>query len=425
MLKCGIYEHDITPALGAQIPGYFTVRLASGIKERLYAEAVVFAEDDKVVSVIVACDMIGIPATVCDRARAEIAEKLGLDEAAVTIHATHVHTGGPTLNFVCTRDDAFCDWLGDKAVEAAVLASQRMVPVRIGFGRAYDETIANYRDRVLPDGSLRTNAGVGTSKPFGKIDPEVSCLIIDHADGGRMGVIVNYACHTDCVGGTEFSSDFPGAMRDTLRLVYGAEFMPVFLNGFFGNLNHIDFENGTHAKIPKYYRAMGRKLAGRVISAMEDRDVVWFDEPKIAGVQRRFKVRHRGPSEEELTWARDAITHLDDFPINDRHFANTILATEELGDREMELCVQVQKIGGVNLFACPREMFVEFGFMLKEGSDSDMNITTCNANGDCGYVQIRELLKPGIYESRLDSGKLEPDAGYKMVDAMLEIMKEI
>jgi len=427
MLKCGIYEHDITPMLGAQMPGYFNVRLASGIKERLYAEAVCFAEDDKIVSVIVACDMIGIPASVCNRARAEIAEKLGCPESGVTIHSTHVHTGGPTIGFVTTKDDAFCEWLGDKAVEAALLASQRMREVKIGFGRDYDQTIANYRDRVLPDGSLGTNNHTPGNKPFGKIDPEVSCLIINNADGSRYGVIVNYACHTDCVGGTEFSSDFPGAMRETLKLVYGADFMPVFLNGFFGNLNHVDFENGMHAKIPKYYRAMGRKLAGRVICAMEDRDAVWFDEPTIKTVDKRFLVKHRQPNEWELNWAKEALERdkTEPLAVNDKHFAEKIMMVEKLGERDYEIVVQVQKIGGVNLFACPREMFVEFEYMLKEGSDSKYNICACNSNGDCGYVQIKELITPSIYESRLDAGKLEPDAGYKMVDAMLDIMKTI
>jgi len=426
MLKCGIYEHDITPMLGSQMPGYFNVRLADGIKERLYAEAVVFAQDDKIVSVIVACDVIGVPNDINNRARAEIAEKLNVNEGAVTVHATHVHTGGPVLNFICTRDDAYCEFLGDKIVEAAILASKQLREVKIGFGHDYDYTIANYRDRVLPDGTLSTNNHTPGNKPFGKIDPEVSCIIINNADGSRYGVIVNYACHTDCVGGTEFSSDFPGAMRETLRLTYGADFKPVFLNGFFGNLNHVDFENGK-SRVPGYYRSMGRKLAGRVIVAMEDRDAVWFDDAEIKAEARRITVKHRMPNEWELNWAKEALERDKTTPlaVNDKHFAQNIMKVQELGERTYELCVQVQKIGGINLFACPREMFVEFEFMLKEGSDSKYNLCACNSNGDCGYVQIKELITPTIYESRLDSGKLEPDAGYIMVDTMLDIMKNL
>ena len=32
-MKCGMYEVDITPALGCEIPGYFEVRIADGICE--------------------------------------------------------------------------------------------------------------------------------------------------------------------------------------------------------------------------------------------------------------------------------------------------------------------------------------------------------------------------------------------------------
>ncbi len=422
MIKCGIYEHDITPALGAQIPGYFSKRFATGIKEKLCAEAAVFAKDDKIVSVIVTADTIGIPKNVCDRSRSEIAAKLALDEAAVTVHATHVHTGGPTLTgFITDRDDVYCNWMGDRMVEAAVIASQHMEEVKIGFGRDYDYTIANYRDRICEDGIPRTNHR--NSKPFGKIDPEVACIVLDRPDGSHYGVIANYACHTDCVGGSEFSTDFPGAMRETLRKTYGDDFHPVFLNGFFGNINHIDFDNNKHA-VPGYYRKMGVKLAGRVISAIEDRDVVWFENPEFRASAKRIMIKHRQASEWEINWATEELKK-SEIAVNDKYFAEDILRVAQLPERELDVCVQVQKIGGINLFACPREMFVEFGFMLKEGSDSKYNLTTCNSNGDCGYVQIKELITPTVYESRLNEGKLVPEAGYMMVDTMLELMKTL
>ncbi len=422
MLKCGIFEHDITPALGSQMPGYFNIRLADGVNEPLRCSGVVFAEDDRVLSVILSADAIQVPKNICDKVRAEVAEKLKVDIAAVTVHATHVHTGGPVLGFICSPDENYCNFLGSRLTDCAMMAAQALRPVKIGFARGWDNTLAHYRDRVLPDGSLRTNAS-GESKPFGEIDPEITCIVIDKAEGGRYGVIVNYACHTDCVGGTKFSSDFPGAMRDTLRETYGADFMPVFLNGFFGNLNHIDFEHGTHRR-PKYYRSMGMKLAGRVISAMED--TVYFEDPVFKAAARTITVKTRMPEPELVQWAEETLAKKpEEIPANDFHFAKQVRQVLELGLRDFDLCVQVQKIGGVNLFACPREMFVEFEKMLKAGSDSEMNLCAANANGGCGYVPIKELIKPGIYEARLDSGKLEPDAGYIMVDTMLELMKSL
>ena len=421
MIECGIFEHDITPPLGTQIPGYFGVRIADGILESLRCSAVCFAEDDVIKSVIVSADAIQVPKEVCDASRKMIAQKLNVSIESVTVHATHIHTGGPVLSFICEENSDYDAYLLSRIVDTAIIASGNLREVKLGFAKGFDDTLAHYRDRVLPDGSLRTNAS-GDTKPFGKIDPEITCLVIDAVDGSRYGVIVNYACHTDCVSGTKFSSDFPGAMRDTLRDVYGADFMPVFLNGFFGNLNHIDFEHGAHRR-PAYYRSMGRKLAGKVAAAMED--TVYFDKPEFKAASKTITVKTRMPAPELLKWADETVTKTEGVSVDDMYFAKETLEVQNEGAHDFDLCLQVQKIGGVNLFACPREMFVEFEFMLKSGSDSGMNLCVCNANGGCGYVPIRELIAPGIYESRLNRGKLVPDAGYIMIDEMLALMKAL
>ena len=302
MLKCGIFEHDITPALGYSMPGYFADRLSTGIKEPLRCSAVVFAEDSGVRSVIVSVDAIQIPAAHYLPARQKIAEKLAVDINAVTIHATHIHSGGPVGDFPVKADKDYCIFLENRIIDSVILASQQLRDVKIGFARDFDNTLAHYRIRALEDGTIRTNylgEGIKT-KPYGEIDPEITCMVIDNADGSHYGVIVNYACHTDCVGGQELSSDFPGAMRETLRETFGQAFMPVFLNGFFGNLNHIDFDNFSH-KRSGYYRWMGRKLARRVSAAMED--AVYFDDPILMATSKTITVKTRMPESELLEWA--------------------------------------------------------------------------------------------------------------------------
>ena len=420
MLKCGFFEHDITPPLGAQMPGYFDVRLATGIKEPLKAIAAVFSDEEGVKSVIVACDAIQVPPQINLAAREEIAKKLSCSVDCVTVHATHVHTGGPTLGFVCVEDAEYNKFLGGRIVDCAVFAAARQVEAKLGFANAYDDTIAHYRDRVRPDGSLRTNAS-GDTKPYGKIDPEISCLFIDSPCGKHLGAIVNYACHTDCVGGTEFSSDFPGALRDTLHDTWGAGFTTVFLNGFFGNLNHITFENPPVCRQKGYYRSMGRKLAGHVIAAREN--AAWMEDPKITASAETIIVKTMAPTAELLEWADKTLADAENAKKDDLHFAKQAKAVAARGQIDFPLCLQFVRFGDVNLFATPREMFVEFEHMIKEGSDSKWNIVACNSNGGCGYVPIRELHAPGIYEARLNTGKLEIDTGYKMVDTLMKLMK--
>ena len=324
------------------------------------------------------------------------------------------------LDFICEEDAEYCGFLGKRIVDCAVLAAAHQSEIRLGYAKTFDDTIANYRDRVLPDGSLRTNAG-GETKPYGKIDPEISCLFIDSVSGAHLGAIVNYACHTDCVGGTEFSSDFPGALRDTMRAVWGAGFTTVFLNGFFGNLNHITFHDRSISGRPGYYRSMGRKLAGPVIAALED--AKWMDDPKITASSDTIIVKTRKPEQELLEWADKILTEPEKASKDDLHFAKEAKAVEQRGQIDFSLCLQFVRFGNVNLFASPREMFVEFEHMIKKNSDSEWNIVACNSNGGCGYVPTKELHAPGIYEARLDRGKLEVDTGYRMVDTLLKLMK--
>ena len=80
MLKCGFFEHDITPPLGAQMPGYFDVRLATGIKEPLKAIAAVFSDEEGVKSVIVACDAIQVPPQINLAAREEMLDGISMPE---------------------------------------------------------------------------------------------------------------------------------------------------------------------------------------------------------------------------------------------------------------------------------------------------------------------------------------------------------
>ena len=93
-MKCGIYETDITPALGMEMPGYFELRRAEGVREPLFSEAVFF-ESGGSRAVIISNDVIQIPTESCDKVRAAVAERLDMAPENILICATHSHTAGP------------------------------------------------------------------------------------------------------------------------------------------------------------------------------------------------------------------------------------------------------------------------------------------------------------------------------------------
>lgn len=420
MFICGMYESDITPALGMKIPGYFELRLASGIRDRL-AVSVLYCARENAQAVLVSCDAIGVPMAVCDRARQRIAERLSMSPDAVLICATHTHTGGPVENVVgfCEENEAYLSFLEDRIVDSAHLAKADARPVKLTFAKTVEDKIAYYRDYVMPDGSYRT-WGMADGTPFGEIDPEVCVLRIDNADGSRYGCLVNYACHCDCVSGCAYSADYPGAMRETLRKLYGAQFHPMYINGANGNINHCD-PHGFH-NVAEHYRRMGKMLACDVSRAMEIGGEA-VPDTALAAAYRVLPLETREPDEALLAWAKEVQAD-PDASVMDRSFAEEAFRFQSLGVRTIPVPVQVIAIGSLAVFAMPGEMFVEFGKMCKKLSPNAMVASLANAA--IGYVPTRELFQPGIYEARLCEGsKLRPEAGYEMVEALTEMAEKL
>lgn len=91
MLKCGIYESDITPLPG--MPGCFHERPASGIRERLTSEAI-YLENDGECIVPVSNDSESMAADVLRTMREKISEALDIPVHCACVCATHSHTAG-------------------------------------------------------------------------------------------------------------------------------------------------------------------------------------------------------------------------------------------------------------------------------------------------------------------------------------------
>ena len=122
MYICGISETDITPSMGMEIPGYFARRLAAGVLDPLSALTAYF-ENDGDRAVLISCDAIGVPLSVCDRARHRIAEALSMTPDAVLICATHSHTGGPVEHFgsFCQENNPYLAFLEERIVDVSLM----------------------------------------------------------------------------------------------------------------------------------------------------------------------------------------------------------------------------------------------------------------------------------------------------------------
>lgn len=426
MYKCGLYESDITPALGMEMPGHFQLRKAKAIIDRLYCHAAFF-ENESSKSFIISNDMILVPSDVAEKARKEIAGRLDMDENCILICATHTHTGGPVEtwgDFVHT-DDEYNRFFLSRIIDTACLAASEARSVALSYGSGHEDKISYYRDFILPDGSYRTNPGSGYQgkHAFGKTDPEVGVLRIDNTDGTPYGVLVNFACHCDCLGGTDsYSADYPGELCASLKKFYGPDFITVFVNGFCGNINHCDFTGiPPFHDVPAHYKRMGRMLAADVIRIREMTSA--FGTDRIAGKSIKVKIPTREPDAALVEWAQTYLKkEKSETNAVDLFYASETEYRRLAGVEDCEAFLQIIVIGELALFGSPAETYTEFAAILKEKSPYRYNMTANLANGCLGYIPIRELFQPGIYEARLcSSSNLIPDAGYIITDHLLRL----
>lgn len=423
-MKCGMSERDITPPLGSTMPGYFEDRKATGIKDRLYAKACVI-ELSGYCLVLLVLDCIFVHPFVTNEVRSRVHKATGIPGAAIMITATHTHTGGPvfTTTFL-SADRNYLELLAERATEIVIIAYQARKCVRIGYGIGQEGDISFNRRYWMKDGSLRTNPGVmnpGIAEPEGPVDPDVMVVRIDDLSGNPIGVITNFTCHTDTVGGSEYSADFPGQLSAVLKRTYGESFVSLFLMGASGNINHVDVY-GRMTGTTDHYKKMGYILAGEVIKVREKIRTEEFFEIKTD--QQYFTINYRRPTAGEV---RDASRVLQNGTANKM---DKVLAAELLGslDCEPQSDVEIQtfKLGPIAFVGVPAELFVEFGLQIKAQSSCPFTMVNELCSGHViGYICSQEAIDNGGYEPSITmNSRLPGDMGNRIVEQAVFMLKK-
>lgn len=426
MINCGMSEVNITPKLGLNIPGYLNIRNATGVKDELFAKAMVFS-DEKAITGLVAIDALDLELIDVKRIRSRICQLTDMKEENIMVCLTHAHTGGPVVNsFVSKRDEEYIRYLVNKASDAVILAYKKMQPVKIGSGKGFVDNISFNRRYYMKDGTLKTNPGKLNpmiDKPAGPIDEDVMVVKIEDLAGNILGAIVNFACHLDVVGGEEYSGDYPGELSNVLKSVYGENFVCLFLNGLSGDINHTD-TNTSENPSDIHYKKMGQILAGETIKVLTS--INYQSESIELGSEKQvLSIPSRIVTKEELANAQREIESESTSEI-DKVFANEIVEFNKIKPGNIEVEAQVIKIGDAAIIGFPGDVFVKFALRIKKESKFKYNIVCSHTNGRNGYIPTREAFKQGGYEVRTSrSNKLAHEAGDTITDTILGLIKEM
>lgn len=427
----GSAKVDITPPLGASLAGYFHDRRARGVYDPLYAKALVAGGDDDAVAIL-ALDLIGLRRAEVEATRRRAQQLCGIRPERIMVASTHTHLGPVTIHLFQSPCDL--DWLatvsegGARAI-AQAWAARRDCEFAIATGCV--ETISFNRRCWMKSGVVETNPGrlnPDIVRPAGPIDPEVGVLIWGESVRPQI-VLVNFACHPDTIGGDVISADYPAYMATNLRAALG-DVEVLFINGAFGDINHVDLRDAHPRSGIEQAQWMGEALAAEVLRALASAGAVGATfirsrSETVAERHRLLDVALRPLAEEVLAAAR---REMEAAPSTGslnaaQMYAREVLLLAQSPHPTVTAEVQALRIGDAAFVGLPGEPFVELGLRLKRASPFPHTYIAGLANGCEGYLPTRAAFDEGGYEVRTArSSKLHPDAGDIMVAAGADLL---
>lgn len=432
-------ETEITPPLGGSMPGYFKDRQATGALDPLKAKVLALRKGRESVA-LVACDLIGMEAPIVARIRAAVRDRVratgGDGPAQVWVHCTHTHTGGMVSRGFTSDaeqiypefypgkvDERWVSELVDRTAGAILRAWSELRPEpRVTLHEGREDSIAFYRRFLMRDGRVRTNPGRNNPevvRPAGEIDPRVHVLRLPES----KTLMVLYGLHPDCVGGTQYSADYPAHLTAALRERLGADWRVLFLNTCCGNINHVNVRNPDQKSGPEESRRIGRTLAEAVRQALTHGDPLLID--RLEARRTELQCRLRRPTPEEAAEAEERLaTGRNPFDFNGL-FAPAARVLARTKDREHTAEIAALRLGPFALAAMPGESFVELGREVQAGSPFPITRTVGLTNGSLGYIPTRQGYTEGGYEAGYRSARYEPDNGHRWAGAAIRLLRDL
>ena len=430
MLQVGFGVRDITPPVGAGMPGGFFKAAGKGVRDKLVAAACVVHDGTHTVA-LVGIDALFITRPTVEAARRTVQRDTKIPGENVLIGASHTHTGGPIAGCLGSDEDpAYMDRVAKAIADAVKDGWSSLHAAELGVGTGKEDTISFNRRFLMKDGREITHPGkLGTPHhkeivaPAGPIDPDVGVLAFRNAKGLVSGVVVNFACHSTVVGGDQFSPDYAGYLRKHLRATYGEELPVVFLLGPCGDITQVDNRSTAREFGPEYADMMGSKLAAetqRVIGRMG-----WQKEAPVAATAETAMIAIRpdpDPDAERPAFGLGSGDRVEKVYADERKK----VAEERKKSPRIPCEVQAVRVGPLGIVTNGAEYFCEYGLRIKQCSPFTPTWVVSLANEWIGYVPTAQAFVGGGYEPRTArSSKLAVDAGQRLAEAALKALNEV
>ena len=447
IFKAGAATSNITPQLGELIVGGWAPIPARHIHDELHARCLLLNDGETTIGFVI-CDNVGIPREVFDAARAMVREQTDLDVDRLLMASTHTHSAttarGESKVAEVAELTKYQQFLAERIADGVRRAAIQMVPARIGWGTVNEPSEVFNRRWFVTDPEMRANpfggkdevrmnptrASAALVRPAGPVDPEISFISVQSKAGRPIALLANYSLHY--VGGVEggdVSADYFGYFANMIGehlLTAGQHppFVGILTNGTSGDVNNINFQEKPPQHEPyEKMQIVAEKVASKVAEAATH--IQWHDWVKLDSARTDLTLQVRQPTQEMQQY----LDGIPNRPEKDRKAHEEIYAERishiVAGPKQVNVPLQVLRIGDLAIHAIPFEVFTEIGLELKENSPFAEAFTIELANGSYGYLPTPAQHKLGGYETWLGTNYVQLDASERIVETLLKLSGDL
>ena len=415
--RAGVSAIDITPTTFPRIiAGGFLEGRGDKITSSLHVRSFVL-DDGKMKIAFAIVDTCMMEQSLIDEAKALASKQCGIPVDRMMVSATHTHSAPAAMGCLGTRKDTeYGKFLTPKIAEAIVAADKALQPARIGWGSFDDwEHTHNRRWIRLPGKEVMDPFGEPTGRanmhpgylskdvvgPSGPVDPQLSVISLQTADGKPLGVLANYSQHY--FGSGPISSDYYGLFCKHLAAKMGQQgegngsFVCAMSQGTSGDQMWMDY--GAEKKnitLDAYASA----VADSAMKALNS--IAYQDQATLAMMEEMLLLNYRTPDEKRLAWARPiAAKIVNDVPKDKQEvYAREALILHERQKTTVKLQairIGTREGGDLTIATMPNEVYALTGLRLRWGARFSTHFNISLANGAEGYIPPAEQHELGGY----------------------------
>jgi hypothetical protein len=226
------------------------------------------------------------------KVRRQVESELKISSKNILINASHLHGAGYNV----------CSDIAERTVKAVKTASMKMVPVKVGVGRGYEDRITENRRFRLKNGKEADIRHAYPMPPDEEVtglnpeDYEIGILRLDKLNGETLAVIYNFAGHPyQGIPNQGVTADFPGFASKIIEDNLSEGTIALFIQGFGGDISTVHYKDVNN---PHDAESLGNMLGNSIMSTISEIKTTNYD--KLNVINEVIKLPRRTDFQERI-----------------------------------------------------------------------------------------------------------------------------